>query len=867
MALAPGTSLGPYKILEPIGKGGMGEVYRATDSRLKRDVAVKVSSIGFGDKFKREARAIAALNHPNICTVHDVGPDYLVMELVAGETLADRLRGGRLPMGEAVRVATQIAEALEAAHEKGIVHRDLKPGNIKIKPDGSVKVLDFGLAKTVESADAMSDSATLTFGASEAGLIMGTAAYMSPEQACGKTVDKRADIWAFGCLLYEMLTGKRAFDGETVTDVLAAVMKNDPDWSALPSGAPGLLRSVLRRCLQKDPARRLHDIGDARIEILEAISDPDAGLQPSTKSRPAWIAGAPLILAALVASAVVWLTIGARSPDSTANPLPVRLDLNLPEGLEPFMSASSVAFSPSGSLVALVGIVEGNRQAYLFRLDQGDYVPIKGTFGASSLFFSPDGRSLCVVLPGVLSRVSLDDGLVTNLAPDADLFSGAVWGPDNMITFVRQGALWQVPASGGTSKQLTTLDAAKHEVSHSFPAVAADGRVVFMAVDTGGTRSATHIEAVSADSGERHTVVESGTTPLYTPSGHLAFFRDAALLAMPFDLDRREPTGPAVRVVNSVYATTFGAAMFGVSTAGSLIYMGRSAATQLVWVSRENGAERRLSNENRPYMFPGLSPKDSRKVLFASDGDVWMMDSDRSVVIRLTKDATSGNSYPVWTPDGTRAVFRSSTGLHWVDAEGSGRTGFFPETSARDYPNSISADGRWLAFLRLGAENSADVLVTSLDGSSKPRPLVNTPAFEGGAQFSPDGKWVAFSSNESGQFQVFVKALEGSDRKWPVSQSGKYPKWNRNGRELFYRDGNKMMSVPVSFGADGPIFSAPRVLFDQRYQYGLGQTTANYDVSPDGQSFVMVKDQSSAGRWNIVLNWFDELRRLAPARR
>jgi serine/threonine-protein kinase len=666
-------------------------------------------------------------NYPNICTVHNVGPDYLVMELVPGETLADRLPAGRFPIAETVRVATQIAEALEAAHEKGIIHRDLKPGNIKIKPDGTVKVLDFGLATTVKSAHVLSDSATLTAETSEAGLIVGTAAYMSPEQACGKAVDKRTDIWAFGCVLFEMLTGKRAFDGETVTDVLAAVMKSDPDWSALPSDATGLLRSVLRRCLQKDPARRLHDIGDARIEIVEAITDPDLGFQPSTKSRSAWIAGAPWILAGLLAFAVVWLTIGARPATSIANSLPVRLDLNLPEGLEPFMSASSVAFSPSGSLVALVGIIEGNRQAYLFRLDQGDHVPIKGTFGASSLFFSPDGRSLCVVLPGVLARVSLDDGLVTNLAPDADLFSGAVWGADNMITFVRQGALWRVPASGGTSKQLTTLDAAKHELSHSFPSVAGDGRVIFMAVDTGGTRSATHIEAVSADSGERHTVVESGTTPLYTPSGHLVFFRDAALLAMPFDLERREPSGPAVRAVNSVYATTFGAAMFGVSTAGSLIYMGRSAATQLVWVSRENGAERRLSSENRPYMFPALSPKDSRKVLFASDGDVWMMDIDRSVVIRLTKDATGGNSYPVWTPDGTRVVFRSSTGLHWVDAEGSGRTGFLPETSARDYPNSVSPNGRWLAFLRLGAENSADVLVTALDESSKPRPLVNTP--------------------------------------------------------------------------------------------------------------------------------------------
>ncbi len=865
MALAPGTSLGPYKIVERIGKGGMGEVYRATDPRLNRDVAVKIASVAFGDRFQREARAIAALNHPNICTIHDVGPDYLVMELVAGETLADRLRAGHLPIAEAVAVATQIAEALEAAHEKGIIHRDLKPGNIKIKPDGSVKVLDFGLAKTVASADAISNLPTFTDGASEAGLIIGTAAYMSPEQARGKAVDKRTDVWAFGCVLYQMLTGKPAFDGETVTDVLAAVMKNEPDWSALPSGTPRLLRLVLRRCLQKDPAQRVHDIGDARLEIGEATTEPDVQFPRTTKSR--WMAGTAWVLAPLLAAGVVWLAAGARGSSSLARPMPVRLDLNLPEGLELFLSTTSLAFSPSGSAVALVGIAEGNRQAYLYHLDQGDYVPIEGTEGASSLFYSPDGRSLGVVLPGVLSRVSLDNGLVTSLAPGPDLMSGGAWGPDDVITFVRQGALWQVSASGGPAKQLTSLDATKQELSHSFPAVTPDGRVVFAAVATGGSRSATHIEAVSVDSGDRHTVVESGTAPVSTPSGHLVFFRDSALLAMPLDPDHRRPAGPAIRAVSSVYATISGSALFAVSNSGSLVYMRRSAASQLVWVSRENGAEIRASEENRSYMFPGVSPKDSNKVLFASDGDVSILDIDRSLVTRLTTDATIGNSYPVWTPDGTRAIFRASTGLHWVDAQGSGRTGFLPGTSANDYPSSVSPDGRWLAFLRLAGEKSADVFVIPLDGSSNPRPLANTPAFEGGAQFSPDGKWVAFSSNESGHFQVFVRAFEGPDRKWLVCQSGKYPRWNRNGKELFYRDRNKMMSVAVSFGPDGPIVSAPRVLFAQRYLYGLGQTTANYDVSADGQAFLMVKDQSSSSRLNIVLNWFDELRRLAPMKR
>jgi Tol biopolymer transport system component len=513
--------------------------------------------------------------------------------------------------------------------------------------------------------------------------------------------------------------------------------------------------------------------------------------------------------------------------------------------------------------VAFVGIVEGNRQIYLRRLEQTSSVPVKGTEGATGVFFSPNSRSIGAVLTsGLLETVSLDDGLVVSLLRDADINSGGAWGSDDRITFGRNRVLWQVPASGGSATQVTTLEAEKKELAHAFPVVLPGGKGILFAVLTGSSRGAVHIEAVSPADEQRHVVIEPGV-PLHATGQHLIFVRDPTLLAVPFDADRLEVSGAPVRVLDGVRVSSLGSAMVGISSTGSVAYMSGAAASQLVWVSRQ-GVEQRLTDSARSYAFPNLSHDGRRVVVSLDGGDVWIADTERPALTRITTEATTGNSYPVWTPDGKRVIFRTSLGLYSADAEGSSRSQAIPGTSAADFPNAVSPDGEWLAFLRVGGDRSGDIYAVSLRGDAKPRPLVNTQAYEGGAQFSPDGRWVAFASDESGYFQVFVRPFNGPDRKWLVSQAGKYPRWNRNGKELFYRDGHKMMVVDVSIAADAPVFSSPRMLFEQRYEFGAGQTTANYDVTADGQRFVMVKDQSGSSQLSIVLNWFVELARLAP---
>jgi Tol biopolymer transport system component len=549
-------------------------------------------------------------------------------------------------------------------------------------------------------------------------------------------------------------------------------------------------------------------------------------------------------------------------------PLPLHVELSLPPGVESYVgsSPSSVAFSPDGTRVAFVGILEGKRQAYIRRLDQFEATPVKDTDLAASLNFSPNGRSLVAVLTNrTLKTLSLDDGLSLTLSKDVDYTAGAVWGPDDRITFGRNNALWQLPASGGEPTELTKLDTAKGELLHTHPALTADGRTLLFSVVTGSSRT-NHIEALPlAPGGDRRVVLESGSSPLHMSSGHLLFLRSGALLAVPVEDGTLRVRGAPVRVVDEVRLSTLGSAMItAVSHTGSLAFMNGAIGSQLVWTSRQGGEER-ITGADRPYASPAVSPLTSRRLVASWNGDVWILDGDRAM--KLTSDATSGNSYPVWTPDGKRVIFRTRTGMYWVDAEGSGQLEAIPESSINDYPNSVSPDGQWLAFLRISGETGGDVYVVSLRGDAKPRPLVATPAYEGGAQFSPDGRWVAFASDESGHYQVFVRPFTGENRKWLVSQSGRYPRWSGNGKELFYRDGSRMLAVDVTVAGQEPSFSAPRVLFDQRYQFGSAQVSANYDVSADGQRFVMVKDDPAANRLNVIINWSEELKRLAPAGR
>jgi Tol biopolymer transport system component len=880
-ATLTGQSLGVYHVLDLLGVGGMGEVYRARDTKLGRDVALKVLPRLFSAdpdrlaRFEREARLLASLNHPHLAAIYGfeqtAGVHALVLELVEGPTLAERLQRAPLPVAEAVRIARQIADALEAAHERGIVHRDLKPQNIKVKPDGTVKVLDFGLAKAVAAANDVEVSPTSTppFDETREGIILGTTNYMSPEQSRGHAVDKRTDIWAFGCVLYEMLTARRLFTGETISDTLAAVLKQEPDWQALPADTPPGVRSLLRRCLKKDPVDRLHDIADARIEIQEAIAGPAATTPTAPPRRAAarWIRMIPwVVTAGAVAMALLVMRQGNRRTGSPAGSV-TRLDLDLPAGVELVtVYPPAMVLSPDGTRVAFVGVFRGVRQLYTRRLDQFETVAIGGTENANAVFMSPDGRALGFITADLaLKRVSLADGLVTTIEHDAEFSAGAAWGADDRITFVRAGALWQVPASGGPAKQLTTLDTGKRELLHAWPNAIAQGKILLFASITGRSRGAAHIEALSLPAGQRHVIVESGTFPLYAPSGHLVFFRDGALLGAPFDVDRLEVTGPVVRVLeNLAVGTTMDAPLAALSNAGSLTYApGDAGTTRLVWVSRQ-GVEQPITETPRRFQYPRLAP-DGRRTVVAAAGDLWIQDIARATLTRLTSEQTVGNAFPVWTPDGTRVLFRTLTGMYWTAADGSGHPEAIAGSLSGDLPCSVSRDGDTLAFMRQTAQTSRDIYVLSLRGEPRPRPVVSTFAYEGGAQFSPDGHWMAYASDESGQTQVYVRPFPGPDRRWQVStQGGTQPVWNRNGEEIFYRIGNKMMVVDVSGNVDLTL-SQPRQLFDQRYVF-QNVSLANYDVSPDGQRFVMVKDEAGSGRLNVVLNWTAELKRLVPTR-
>ena len=888
MSILPGALLGPYEIVSVLGAGGMGEVYRARDTRLKREVAIKVLPAAFARepdriaRLQREAEVLATLNHPSIAAIYgfEETPEAsgIVMELVEGPTLHDRIAQGPVPLDEALTMARQIADALDAAHEKGVIHRDLKPANIKITPGGKVKVLDFGLAKLAEGPPKgghyddrsvrlqpdLTMSPTIAVLATSAGLILGTAGYMSPEQARGKLVDRRSDIWAFGCVLFEMLTGRKTFEtGETVSDAVAAILTKEPDWTALPTQTAEPIRRLLRRCLEKDPDRRLHHIADARLEISDAMSAPPADETPARASlQPAWTRVLPWAIAAVaigVAAFAVWATSGSRSSD----PAPVRrLELTLPAGVEMFTSNRTVAISPDATRVAFVGVRAGTRQVYVRSLDQFEAVPIQGSDSTTACFFSPDGRSIGIVdNGGIIRTISLSDGLVTTVTDGANFLYGATWGEDGRIVFVRGGILWQVPQSGGTATPLTKLGGAQGDTLHQQPTYLPGGKTLLFAVASGDRR---RIDALVLATGERRTVIESGSLPLYAASGHLVFFRDGELLAAPFDADRLEVVGVAAQAIEKLPAQSQGIPSIDVSESGTVVYAPTTALSRLVSVTRQ-GAEQPLNDVARNYSNPRLSPDGNR--LLVQAGDVWIQDLVRSDFTRLTSRDAVINAFPMWLPDGRRVIYRSPSGLRIQDADGAGQSQILTGTSDYDYSAAFADDGDTLVFMRSSQETSFDILSISMRHPGTVRPLLKTTAYEGGAKLSPDGKWLSYVSNEGGQNDVYLRPFPSLDRRWTIStQGGTQPMWSSNSKEIFYRSGDKMMAVEVTTTPDVKL-STPRVLFEQRYAYGAGITMANYDVTRDGQRFIMVKDESTGGRLNVIVNWFAELNRLAPAAR
>jgi eukaryotic-like serine/threonine-protein kinase len=890
VALANGSRLGPFEITASIGAGGMGEVYRARDSKLGRDIAIKVLPEAFARdaerlaRFQREAKVLASLNHPHIASIYgleDSGATHaLVMELVEGPTLADRIRQGPVPTDEALRIAKQICDALEYAHERGIVHRDLKPANVKVTNDDAVKVLDFGLAKAIEGDAASADiatSPTISRMATMAGVLLGTAAYMSPEQAKAKPVDRRADIWAFGCVLYEMLTGEMAFSGETVTDTLAAVIRAEPDWSLLPAALSVRVRVLLQRCLQKDPKQRLRDIGDARIALDEVLSGaPDPSLVGAAGiSALLWWRTLILSLGGVLVAAVTGLVIWNLKPSSSPLLQPVtRTVINLPPGqrLAGLDRGPAFAFSPDGSRLAYVAIQGGTQQIYLRAMDSLDARPLPGTEGAVNPFFSPDGQWLGFFADGKLKKIPVNGGPPVSLADVVQPY-GASWGSRGMIAFAPTilGALQQVPDAGGAAQPLTRLQ--RGLIGHRWPEILPGGKAVLF--DDGSTVANSEVRVQLIGTGELRDLIQGGTQPRYARSGHLIYALGGNLMAVPFDTDRLEVTGPAVPAVENVLQSAkFGAAQYSVSATGSLAYVPGGIETirsRLVWVSR-TGAEQPLTSAEHAYSYPRLSPDGRQVVVVIQDQDIhlWLYNISRDALTRLTFEGTV-NSVPSWTPDGKRIAFTSNRegplNIFWQQADGSGGLQRLNTSAYNQTPSNWSPDGQLLAFEEINPTTGPDIWVLQLS-DRKAQPFLRTPFNEDAPRFSPDGRWLAYVSDESGHDEIYVQPYPGSGGKWQIStEGGTEPIWNRNGKELFYRSGDKMMAVDI---ATQPSFGAgkPHMLFHGDY-VPTAIKMPYYDVSPDGQHFLMIKpvDQEQAAaptQINVVLNWFEELKRLVP---
>ena len=887
MALSSGTRLGSYEVLTAIGAGGMGEVYQAHDTKLGRDVAIKVLPEGFAhdperlSRFRREAQLLAALNHPTIATIYGLedsnGTSYLVMELVPGETLAERIkREGAVPVEESLTIAKQIAEALEAAHEKGIIHRDLKPANVKLTPEGKVKVLDFGLAKAFAgdtANDDPSNSPTLSMAATMQGVILGTAAYMSPEQAKGKAVDKRTDIWAFGAVLYELLTGKPAFHGEDVGDILASVVKTEPAFDALPANISPSIRVLLQRCLRKDRRQRTPDAAILRIEIEDALLAP-ATLDPTAPPPAAqtWQRLTRLSLAALGFLALGGVAAWYLKPSLPRPASPAHLVVALPPGDLLSNSDLSVEISRDGALLTYAAARNGVRQLFLRALGDPEAKPISGTDGAINPFFSPDGQWIGFFAQGKLKKVSIHGGVPVTLC-DAGLSAGGSWGTDDAIVFApsRDSGLWRVPAAGGKAQVLTTPDHAKGEYSHRFPQILPGGKAVVFTALNGFGWDESRIELLRLDTREQTILVRGGHTGRFVPSGHLIYYRAGSLLAVPFDLDRLEVTKADPVTIADGVSQSGGvvSAEYSISMAGTLAYVSaspRQFESQMVWVDRRGGIQ---SIPAPPRAYSGLALSlDGKQVAVSITSDtqqLWTYDLARGTLTQLSSGQSSGIS-PVWTPDGKRVAYRSNIGggwnLFWRLSDGSGSEERLTTSDKLQTPYSFSPDGQLLAFVEENPTTGADISVLQLgDPAHVAKPFLQTPFNESGPHFSPDGRWLAYTSDESGRTEIYVQPYPGPGGKWRVSSGGgTSSRWNANGRELFYNSGGKMMAVDVT---TSPNFSAgtPRMVFE-----GL-DFSSGVDISPDGQRLLLIKpveQQQAATQINVVLNWFEELKQKVP---
>jgi serine/threonine-protein kinase len=869
-----GDKLGPYEILAKIGAGGMGEVYRAHDPRLRRDVAIKVSAERFSERFDREAHAVAALNHPNICAIYDVGPNYLVMEYIEGEAPK-----GPLPLEEALGIARQIGDALEEAHGKEVVHRDLKPANIKIKPDGTVKVLDFGLAKMGAAPAVQSEnSPTISMAATQAGMILGTAAYMSPEQARGKVVDKRADIWAFGVVLYELLTGRKLFGGEDISDTLAAVIKEEPKLDQVPRQ----VRRLLKSCLEKDPKNRLRDIADA-WKLLD-----DAPSSPVRPDRGKWLW--PGIAAALAILAGVALWAPWRSTQPADRPL-VRLDVDLgPDiSLAAGRGSSDLIISPDGTRLVYVASVSGSQPKLLTRrLDQPKATELPRTEGASSPFFSPDGQWVGFASGTRVSKISVEGGAVVPLADslDSTFFGGASWGEDgNIIAGQFSKGLVRIPASGGVPTSVTELEAG--EVGHVLPQILPGGKAVLFVDYTAPGSDSASIQVVTLADGRRKTLGLTGSSPRYLAtsngSGHVVYSNNGTLFAIPFDLDRLETRGMPVPVLEAAYSTQSGAAQFGSSSSGTLVYRtgsgGGTGMMTVQWLDR-TGKKEPLWAKPGIYATPRFSPDGKRLALSVNEGgreEIWIYDQQRAEMRPLT---SGGGRNPVWSPNGRHLVFSSvGGGMSWTRADGGGGQQQLTQSKNVQIPYSFSPDGKRVAYTELNA-NGQEIFALPVEDNGgqllpgKPESFRPTHFNASFPAFSPDGRWVAYRSIDSGRPEVVVRAFHapaaGQDSLSHISNSGgNIPVvWSLTSPELMYQSGDQLMAVEYSVKGDS--FEVEKPTLWVAKLGAIGGIRPAWDLAPDGKRLAVVMPaeatEASKAEHEVVflLNFFEELQRRVP---
>jgi Tol biopolymer transport system component len=896
MSLTAGTRIGPYEILSTLGAGGMGEVYRARDTRLNRTVAVKAMHDLFAQhperiaRFEREAQLLASLNHPNIAAIHGVeeaqGATFLVLEFVDGRPLSEMLQAGALPLPEALAIADQIAGALAAAHERGIIHRDLKPGNVMVTPDGQVKLLDFGLGKAIESESGRvadpstphAQSPTMTMAATQAGIILGTAGYMSPEQAKGRTADKRSDVWAFGCVLFELVTGKRAFDGEDVTEILAAIVRGEPDWPALPASLPPSVRDLIHRCLVRNRNERLADMSVVQFVLNERAAAASPAPSPIVTARAARSLTLPMTVAlvalGVVVTAAVMSALPHRAAAAASSTTVAQLAIALPEGDEiSFLNQAPVAISRDGTTVAYTAIHDGKLMLFARRLAESEPHLLPGTDGAKSPFFSPNGEWIGFFAQGAgkLRKITVGGTALGDLADAADGRGGA-WSGDDVIYFAPTNVsnIMKVQASGnGVASAVTELDRSKGDISHRWPKVLPGDTNLLLTIWSGPGPDESQLVEMPLKSTERHPLLKGGDTPIYAEAGYLLYGRLDGLFAMPWRPGQRE-LGQTVPLTlhESPRMDNEGSSDYAVSSDGTLIYLPGSDARRahrIVWADRQGKIEP-LPLPEREFESVAISPDGKQAAVQIQDSviGIWLYDFERHGLTPLAKNDGSSQA-PLWSHDGKSIIYRGTRSgyrnIYRRNADGSGaEERLTTKEKVIQTPTSVTPDGDWVLFNEGGGAGSkGSIWRVRLSGDHKVEPVLENGELNG--QISPDGKWIAFQTTQDRQSEVYVQPYPGPGARHQVSiGGGAWPLWSSAGTELFYDTGDAEMAADIrTAGAFG--VGTPHAVVNGRFRTSINGNT-QYALARDGRFLRVqrVQPDTPVTKIEIVLNWFEKLR-------